>query len=454
VTGDRHEHPSDEVLFHYAEGGASYEDRADVEAHLANCSACVTAVTTYRTLGGAMAEEETWHLTDEMVGQNAQQRLREIAVRRQVEDAEAERLLRGKLGSAYQFAYANIPRRKRCYTGGVVRLLCQTAWDQLDRDARFAKMLAEAASVIAEALPADYYPSQAVEDLRGTAWLYYASACGSLGVFKDGEEALKRADRAFARLPDGGTQIGRVELSRAVLLAMQQRHDQALRWARSAAMRFEARGETKRYFEAKECEAGILMRLGQPEVARQMYLTTCRVADSLGEPEAKARAVTNLAISCREVGDLDAASKYFAEALQWYEALDMSSMVVHTRWSIATLAVWAGDAAEACLRFPSIIRELESRGMLLDSAYARLDYVEALLRLGRPEAAHEESSTLVEFFSKAEILTGALTALAFMKEASAHRALTVLQVRAIQKYVRALADSPTLLFSPETEESG
>lgn len=288
--------------------------------------------------------------------------------------------------------------------------------------------------------------------MRGTAWLYYASACGSLALFREGEDGLRRAERAFARLPDGGTQIGRVELTRAVLLAKQKRHDEALGWARGAARRFEERGETKRYYDAKECEAGILMRLGQPEAAREMYETTCAVADILGDPEAKARAVTNLAISCREVGDVGSASKYFAEAIQWYQALGSSSMVVHTRWSIAQLALSAGNAVEAGQRLPGIVSELESRGMLLDAAYARLDLVEAWLLLGRVDAAHDECCVLVEFFAKAEILTGALTAIAFMKEAAAHRALSVRQVRAIQKYVKALAHSPALLFSPEAEE--
>jgi hypothetical protein len=121
-------------------------------------------------------------------------------------------------------------------------------------------------------------------------------------------------------------------------------------------------------------------------------------------------------------------------------------MVVHTGWSLARLALAAGDAKGAAERLPGLIGELTRLGMAADAAYARIDLVEALVILGRYDDVDRECCTLVQFFAGAKIISGALTAVAYMQEASEKRALSVARVGQVRAYLKELAHTPNLLF--------
>lgn len=449
MTNDEHPHPSEEELFDCSEQRAS----SAVHAHVAGCDSCASVVSDYRDIAAAARNPETWRLADEFIQAAANETIaadhleviRRVAALKEAEDAQAKALLADKLKSPFVFAYASILRQKRYYTGGVVRLLCSTAWDQLDRNARYAKMLALTAAVIADALPDDFYPARAVEDLRGTSWLYFASACGNLNKFRSGHLALRRAERAFRRLSLGEVQIGRAELTRAILFYRQGNDPEAIKWARAAGDRFLRQRDFTRYSEARESEAVFLQRLGDQPGARAALEQVHRAAT---DPDVKARVTLNLAIHCREAGDLAAATQHFADALQYYEALGNESMMLRTRWSIARLALASGSAAEAERQLRPIAAQLARHGQLWESAYARLDLITAMLVGGKHDPVVEECERLISEFAKAEILTGALTALAFMREAAAQRKLAVDDVDHVQRYMKALKTTPTLRFLP------
>src|SRR6266542_4153901 len=313
------EHIPDEILIDYADDPESVPDRAAVETHLASCAVCWTRVDDFRALGSAMQDEETWWAADQIAGAEGLRALREFTARLADEDAEATRLLERLLDSQYRFTYANIARKRRFRTGGVVRLLSQAARSELLREPRFALVLAETAGVIAEALPDDYYPAAAVNDLRGTAWKEYATACRYLGDFEGGFNALDRAERAYRRLADPGMQLARVALARATLFWEQQHYDEALRFARTAAAQFAERRAMEAYLDAKEWEAMILHRQGDVAAACQTYENVFTTADTIGDPEMKARAARNLAVACGDRGDTASAMNYLLIALQIYE---------------------------------------------------------------------------------------------------------------------------------------
>lgn len=450
-------HPEDELLFDYAHG----EPSEAIESHLEGCSICGRQVSRYREFAAIARSSDTWRLVDEQIKQDkddaagtfddettAHTMLR-VAQLRDREDRHAEALLRHMLTSAYNFAAAKVLLHRRYYTPGVARLLCTTAFDELDRNAQFAKMLAETAAVIAEAVPDDHYPCRAIEDLRGTAWLYFASACGSLAQFDEGHPALDRAARAFSRLRVSDHQLARVDMHRAVLLSQQRRNGDALNHARAAVARLRVDEDPHLYFEAVEIEAGILLRLGDAAAARTKFEAAYAfVSSAEGDVEATARVTLNLAVSCREGSQYDDASRYFHEVIQICEATGNASMMVHAKWSLARLSLQTGNAAEAALRLPKIISEFESAGKTLDSAFARLDLVSALIALGDLQLVRGECERLAALFTRANILNGALTAIAYMKDATDKRTLTTAKVRAVREYVAALAHAPNLQFTP------
>jgi tetratricopeptide (TPR) repeat protein len=445
------EHIPDEILTQYADDPQSVPDREAIESHLAVCAACWTRLDDLRTLGSAMADGETWWAVDQIAGDKGLRALREFTARLDAEDAEAARMLEPLLDSQYRFTYANIIRKPRFRTGGVVRLLSRTARSQFLREPLFALVLADVASAIAASLPDDYYPSAAVNDLRGNAWKEYATACRYLGRLQEGFDALDRAERAYRRLPDPVMQLARVALARATMLFEQQRYDEALPLARTAATQFEQRRAADAYLDAKEWEALILHRLGDLAAARETYERVFAFADTLGNAEMKARAARNLAVACADRGDTGRAMDYLLIALQIYEALGQRAMVVHTRWSIAWVSLLAGNAIFAADRLPAIIADLIELGMSGDAARAQLDLAEALLVLKRLDEVRAVCGVLFSFFRSANMLSGALTAAAFLQEQAQRRTLTRGHIAWVRDYLARVEHSRELPFAPPPE---
>ena len=445
------EHIPDDVLFDYADDPAIVDDHASVERHLALCAECSAKAGDYRSVAGALREEETWWLAEEMTGGAGRRALSELVERWDAEDSEAQELIGRYLTSPYRFAYANITRKKRFYTGGVVRLLCEAARAQCDREPQFSLALADSACLIADALPDEYYPSAAINHLRGNAWKEYSTACRYLGQFDRSFEALDRAERAFRRLPDCETQLATVDLCRAALLWEQSRCEEGLRFARAAATVFSQRRDTVRYFDAREWEAIILHRMGHASAARETLHQAYDLAETNGDAQMKARTAKNLGIHYRDCGDMGAASQYFSIALQLFETLGEKTLVTHTRWSILRLALQAGNATEPAKHLPAIIAQLEAAGMVAHAARARLDLAEALLLLERFAEVHSTCVGLTEFFRAAKMLTGALTAAAYLKEASAGKRITSRHIECVRNYLHELDRSPDLPFAPPPE---
>lgn len=399
-------------------------------------------------LSQALADEEVWWIIEQMERGGIARSASEIHARWEAEDAEAETILRPLLESQYRFASANIIRKRRYQTGGVVRLLCNAVRRQCAADPPFALMLAETACFIADQLPDDYYPAGAVNELRGTAWKDYATACRFLSRLKDGFDGLKRAERAYRRLIEPGILLGIVDLARAGLAFEQEAYDAALQYVRAAAAIFEEYRVTSRYFEAKEVEAVVLHSMGDVETARATYETAFELADTIGDLDMKGRAARNLGIAYRDSGDLGVASRYFLTALQAYEALENRPMVVHTRWSIARLSLAAGNAEDVSRRLPVIVNELQALGMMADASRAQLDLAEALLILENFEGVEEQCRHLFNFFRKAEMLTAAMTAIAFLQEGAAARKLTRQHFEWVRKFLADLDRDPHLIFLP------
>ena len=235
---------------------------------------------------------------------------------------------------------------------------------------------------------------------------------------------------------------------RAILLWEQQRYGEALPYARSAAVTFSNRRETQRYFEAKEVEALILHRQGDVAAACETYQQMFMYADELGDDEMKARSARNLGIAYRDRAEVGLASRYMLIALRLYEQLDQHAIVLLMRGLLARLALTAGNASEAAHKLPELIDEMRSLGMRTDAARAQLDLAEAFLILGRLKEVEEVCSGLAAFFREAQMLTGALTAAAYCKEAAAMRRLTMTHIERVRAYFAQLERAPRLSLRP------
>jgi len=92
--------------------------------------------------------------------------------------------------------------------------------------------------------------------------------------------------------------------------------------------------------------------------------------------------------------------------------------------------------------------------MLTDAAVASLDIADSCLRLGEMRQIGRLASRLFRVFSDAGMLTGALTAIAYMKEASAAGTLTPRDLRFVRQFLRRSDRQPDLLFVAPPPEVG
>jgi hypothetical protein len=78
-----------------------------------------------------------------------------------------------------------------------------------------------------------------------------------------------------------------------------------------------------------------------------------------------------------------------------------------------------------------------------------LDMAELLASEERYDEVQLVCRSAMEIFKRAGTVytARALTALAFMREAAAHRSVTPAQVRTVREYIRRLPDEPNLLFA-------
>jgi len=435
-------HPSDVTLMDYAHNPQSVADRSTIDEHLAVCSSCANRLEEYKVFDAALRDADTWWAVDETSTNSIRRMAQAFQKRLKREDTHAQLLLGKALESQYRFTYANILRRRSAHTGGVVRLLTARARELADRDPRFAIELADTACVIASSLPDDYYPANVVYDLRGTAWKEYAVACRYRGLLKEGMDATDRAARAYGRTIESTLALATVNVVRALIAWEQGNYDDALRYCRTSLVVFKERNEDGQYVQAKEIEAMILHRQGHVASARESYLEVYVHAERSSDDETRARAARNLAVAETDLGQIPSAKRYLNEALQIFERRRNNAMIAHTRWAICWTALLSGNATEAAQNLPEVIAQLSTVGLAADAARAQLDFAEALFVLGKFDQVAAACSGLGAFFRGANMLSGALTAAAFLTEAAASKAALERGERSRRLEGRALPSPP------------
>jgi hypothetical protein len=86
--------------------------------------------------------------------------------------------------------------------------------------------------------------------------------------------------------------------------------------------------------------------------------------------------------------------------------------------------------------------------MATDAALAGLDSADALLALGRTAEIVELTARLFRVFQDAGMVTGTLTAMAYLKEAASAGTLTPAVLQSVRTFLRRAGREPELLFAP------
>lgn len=440
--------PEGELALYAAQPEAIAEGRrAEVEAHLAMCAECQETHDFFAIreddLGDDLAEPDTW---EPVIGSATHDSLMEYGARVAEEDRDAEIILKPFLDNPMSTAWTSLLAKRRYRTGGVVRKLNAAAHVIHLNKPRIALTFADAAISVAEVLPDDLYPARAVYQLRGAAWKERAKAQLILGHLPQAHDSLDHAARAYVMTPHNGLGLSLVELLRAGVLKEQERFDEAMAKAQHAERGFAHAGDEKRRMNAAFLCGGILLEAGDPNGALPIF----RRIIEYGENTRSAQWIalgSYAAGNCEiERGHVGEASLLFHDALVIFRELGPERELLLTKWGIARVVFHSGKLSEAIRRLRDVAAEFEGRGMVTNAALVGLDISEGLLALDRPKDIVGLAQHLFSEFMKAGMLTGALSAIAYLKEAAAAKRLTKQDIEAIRAFLRRAERRPSLQF--------
>lgn len=444
------EHYDDDTLSRFAENPDSLDTatKLDIELHVANCVECQGAVEVAREFGAALPDAETWWIADELSTASRRASLRSFAMRIAEEDREAERLLRKFVDSPLRFTSAASAILRRCRTGGAVRLLSQAAHSACAREPLHALNLADVACQIADALPDDYYPADAVNELRGTAWKAVANANRFLGRFPDGFKAADRAERAYRRVGSSSRQLGRVAYIRGALSEKQQDYEAAMKYAQEACHLCDGAGDLEGFVIARNLEAVVLQIMGRTEEALDRFASVQAAAQMMGDLRLEASALQNIGKCHLDRGDWSSALRFLLIALQHFKSFGMDAEVLRTRWTLASVSLGTGDYRGAERQLTEVNAESSKLGLDSDVALIKLDLAEAKLVLGDMAAVKRLCREIFGFFREARMLTGALTAAAYLEEVARLERITNKHIQHVRRFVHRLRKEPDAVFLP------
>jgi tetratricopeptide (TPR) repeat protein len=440
--------PEGELALYAAQPEAIAEDRRTaIEAHLAACAECQEAHDFFAIrdddLGDDLAEPDTW---EPMIGSATHAALMEYGARVAEEDRDAEIILQPFLDNPVHAAWTTLLAKRRFRTGGVVRKLCAAAHSIYESKPRVALTFADAAISVAEALPDDLYPARAVFRLRGTAWKERANAQVLLGQLPQAHESLDRAERAYRKTPHNGLGLSIVAFVRAGVFYEQGRLDEAMAMAERSERGFAHAGDAKRCTDASFARASIMLESGDANGALRIYQHIIEHGENTGSDywiALGSYGAGNCEVDRRNLGE---ASLLFHRALVIFRKSGPEPDRLLTEWGIARVVFHSGRFSEAIRRLRDVATEFETRGMVTNAALVGLDVSEGLLVLDRTKEIADLAQHLFSVFTSAGMLTGALSAIAYLKEAAAAKRLTKRDVEAVRAFLRRAERQPSLQF--------
>jgi tetratricopeptide (TPR) repeat protein len=205
-------------------------------------------------------------------------------------------------------------------------------------------------------------------------------------------------------------------------------------------------GDEKRRMDAAFLRASIIFEAGDPNRALPVFQ---RIIEH-GENTQNAHwiAIGSYAAGNCEVdrGNLGEASLLFHRALRIFREQGPDSERLLTEWGIARVVFHSGKLHDAIRRLRDIAAEFEKRRMVSYAAYVRLDIVEGRLALDRPAEIVELAQHMFSVFTAAGMLTGALAAIAYLKEAAGTKHLTPRDVAVVRAFLQRAERQPSLQF--------
>jgi len=431
-------------LFAHDKLAVERERREEIESHVANCAECGATLDFYSVAEEDLGDLAAWQ---PIIGSTAAA-MSAYANKCAAEDREADELLKDIFEKPRKAAVTNVRNQRKFHNGGVVRRLNAKANAVVASEPLDALIFADMAQVVADLLPDDIYPNNAVYELRGTAAKERANALLRLAEFDDALEALERAERAYEHLRSPGYGLGAVELVRGAVYYERGELQAAAKHVDLSEQIYAHQGLERQRMKAVHLRASIKLEALELKESAATYQRVIDFGEKVNDAEWIAKGSYGRANAELGQGNLGEASALFLKALVILRETGPAENRIETEWGLARVVLHDGKASDATRRLRDVIAAFEVIGRVTNVALAGIDLCEALLVLERWEEIVKVAAHAYRVLKKAGNLTGALTALAYLKEAAAKRQLTPETLKVVREYLRRVEREPDLLFAP------
>ncbi|HYI08237.1 MAG TPA: hypothetical protein VEK57_04120 [Thermoanaerobaculia bacterium] len=427
-------------------------NRGRLDAHLPSCIPCASKLESFRMIADSLHDADVWdarELRTEAVPATIAT-LRAFADRMVDEDTRAELILAELLAGGRESWLPRLHARPEWRTAGLVRKLIARAYDAVVTMPPDAVEMMTVATEVADLLDADEHPSDTVARLRGAAWRDRAYALYYTGRYSDAEAALLVSERHFSDCAVDSYELARLGIVKGVVYRAFERFDEAMDASEESAGIFDQFEDTTRYASARLAQVALLLGRGDLEPAHRILCDLDERLRDTQDLDTHARVLANFGVWARKAGKVDLAVQYLEMAIDIFEVLGASTDAVRNRWNVAAMLMDVGRLDEAQVRLERVSREMEQLGMTSEATVAGLEVAELLLVQERYDEVEAICSRAVESFKRAGVGYGsrALTALAYMSEATKLRLADRKLVRSVRDYIRRLPAQPALLFAP------
>ena len=444
------DHPSDDLLSAYALHHALVADRGEIEDHLEGCADCRTRLDEIRSFDRLLAEPSSW--TDDDPPPPEPNPFMEAAALRVRETAEADELLKDVLdGPPASVVFANLPEKPKYHTGGVVRKLLDAAASACYTEPLYALNLSDTAIAVASMLPETRYIAADIASLRGTSWKMRANALRLLGRHREALDALESAERFYKRFPRPELDMAAVTFVRATIYYEQELYEQARALADACVDAFSQLGQSESYIGGRLLQGNIAFETRDLERAERIFREILAHGESTNALGWIARSSQVLGSTLVETGSLNEAANLLHTAVMTFRDLGITIEEVRSRWGLARLVQKSGQPDVAVPRLRSVRDEFAKLGARTDAALVTLDMMEAFLSLRKPREVRRAAGNVVTIFKDADMLTGAIAAANWLRQAAAMRAVTPSILDAIRRYFRRVSIIPDAVFTPPVQ---
>ena len=431
------QHYDDEVLIDLLE-------EAEEDTHVPVCDTCTGTLQSYRDLSSALHDNSVWDERElsERPAPQTTNFLRAFADRTRAEDAAAAAIVPKLIANP-----ALIGQHPEWRTAGVVRGLLAVVDEKNFTEPKVAAEIAALAVQVADSLEAGQYPFDTVTKLRGKAWRTHAHMLYYVGSYNESIKALDRADDLLQACSVSEYDLARAQVVRAQLYNELERLDEAVTLADSASTTFRKFEDIDREALAEATKAASLVGARRYGEALPVFMRLG--ADRRIANKPRAFYIHNAAICSRELSRFEESKSLFVQAVAEFERLGLVSARARARWHLAQVMLDEHHYEQSRALLIELRNDFEELGMPQDVALTCVDEAEASLMLGQLAEVVRLCQRAMEYFSKASIAytQGALTALAYLKEAAEGRTLTKQTLGDLRSYFELLPQQPHLLFA-------